>query len=185
MNWLDILLTVLAIVFVAEGLRRGFTRLIIGIAATLLGLLLAAWFYGSAGAFLLPYVSSRAVANVAGFLIVFIGIQILGGLTGWLLSRVFKWTGFGWLDRLLGAAMGLFKTMLVGVVLVMVLMAFPMKAVPASVAESRLAPYLIEASHVLAYLAPHELKEGFIATYKRVKKVWTGHSPDEQPKDSI
>jgi membrane protein required for colicin V production len=184
-NWLDIFLSILAAAFIFEGVRRGFSRLLIGLLATLAGLLMACWFYGSAGSFLSPYVSARAVANVAGFLLVFISIQLLGALLGWLLSRVFKWSGLGWLDRLLGAAVGLLKAVLVGIVLIMMLAAFPLKSVPASVAESKVAPYLIEASHVLVYLAPRELKSGFLSTYERIKHVWTAKPAGAPEKESI
>lgn len=174
MNWLDIFFLVILGLFVTQGVRRGFTRLAIGLAATLLGLLLASWFYGSAGSYFLPYLSSRALCNTVGFLLVFVGVQTIGGLLGWGLARLFKWTGLSWLDRILGALFGLIKATLVGIVLVMMLLAFPIKPVPDSVAESTVAPYLIEASRVIVYLAPRELKDGFLASYERVKKLWSG-----------
>ncbi|WP_321477793.1 CvpA family protein [uncultured Paludibaculum sp.] len=182
MNWLDIFFLVILGIFVAQGIRRGFTRLAIGLAATLLGLLLASWFYGSVGAYFEPYLSSRALCNIVGFLLVFVGVQAAGGLLGWGLSRLFKWTGLGLLDRLLGALFGFIKATLIGIVLVMMLLAFPIKPIPASVAESSIAPYLIEASHVVVYLAPRELKDGFLASYERVKKLWNGTRPDAEPK---
>ena len=80
MNWLDVLMAVLAAIFVLQGVRQGFTRLAIGLGATLLGIILASWMYGTAGAFLIPYVSSRSLANIAGFLIVFIAVQLAGAL---------------------------------------------------------------------------------------------------------
>lgn len=172
MNWLDFLLLFLAALFIAEGVRRGLTRQVIGLVSTVLGLLLASWFYGSAGSFLMPYVSSRSVANIAGFLLVFLAIQLLGHAVSWVLGRFYKWTGLSWMDRLLGGLFGFFKTMLVGIVLVMILLAFPLKPVPRSVSHSMLAPYLIEASHMLVYLCPHELKEGFLGSYDRVKELW-------------
>ncbi|MBI5281037.1 MAG: CvpA family protein [Candidatus Solibacter usitatus] len=184
MNWLDILLCVLLGLFVFQGVRQGFTRLAIGLAATVAGLLLAAWFYGAAGAFLIPYVSSKAIANIFGFLAVFIGTQIAGTLLGLLLAKLFKWSGLSWLDRLMGAVFGFIKTALVGMVLVMVILAFPVKPVPAAVAQSRIAPYLIEASHILAHLAPREFRDGFVSTYDRIKKLWSGREAGEPPKDS-
>lgn len=186
MNWLDALLLILLAMFVFEGVRQGFTRIVIGMAATVLGLLLAAWFYGTAAAFLSEYLSSRALANVAGFLLIFVGIQLLGAALGWLLATIFKWTGLSWLDRGLGALMGALKTALVGIVMVMILTAFPLKPVPDSIAHSKAAPYLIEASHVLVYLCPREVRDGFKATYERVRALWSGREKEaaQPPKDS-
>ena len=174
MNWLDILLCALAALFIYQGFRQGFTRLVIGLIATLLGLVLASWFYGVAGAFLIPYVSSRSIANIAGFLIVFVFVQLTGALLALLLSRIFKWSGLSWVDRGLGAVFGLLKATLVGIILIMAITAFPIRPIPTSVAESRIAPYLIEASHLLVYLCPNELKTGFLDTYDRIKKLWQG-----------
>jgi hypothetical protein len=43
---------------------------------------------------------------------------------------------------------------------------------PASVVNSRLAPYVVDAARVFAAMAPHELKEGFRKTYAQVKSAW-------------
>ena len=191
MNWLDIILLILLAAFVVEGVRQGFARLVIGMASTVLGLLLAAWFYGVAAAMLAPYLSSKAVANVGGFLMIFVGIQIAGALLGWGLATVFKWTGLSWLDRMMGALAGAVKTAIVGIVLVMILTAFPMKPVPDSIAHSKAAPYLIEASQILVYLCPRELRDGFTVTYDRVRELWSGRgvpalkTPVSLPKDRV
>lgn len=191
MNWLDVFLLILLAVFVFEGMRQGFARLAIGMASTLFGLLLAAWFYGTAAAFLAPYLSSKALANVGGFLLIFVGVQIAGGLLGWGLAALFKWTGLSWLDRAMGALLGAVKTALVGIVLVMILTAFPIQPVPDSIARSKSAPYLIEASHILVYLCPREVRDGFTATYDRVRDLWSGRGdPDRKkpaslPQDSV
>ena len=38
--------------------------------------------------------------------------------------------------------------------------------------NSRIAPYVVEASRMFAGVAPHELKEGFRRTYEQVKSAW-------------
>jgi hypothetical protein len=43
---------------------------------------------------------------------------------------------------------------------------------PDAIVESRVAPYVVDGSRVVAALAPHELKEGFRNTYSLVKKAW-------------
>lgn len=177
MNWLDFLLLIFLAAFIVEGVAKGFTRQIVGLVALLLGILMGIWFYGTAGSFLLPYVSKPAVAKLLGFLIVFVGIQILGGIAGWGLSKAMKATGLGWLDRTLGAGFGTLKAALVGVVLVMAITAFPFKPLPEAIAGSRIAPYLIDASHVLTYLAPRDLRDGFVETYEKLREFWIKHDP--------
>jgi membrane protein required for colicin V production len=180
-NWLDFVFLVFLVVFAFQGLAEGFSRLIVGLVATVAGLLIASWCYDVPASFLLPYVSSKAVANVLGFVLVFVLIQALGGMAGLVLSRVFRWTGLGWLDRLLGFAFGALKAVLVGVVLVLILTAFPIKPVPDSVAHSEVAPYLIDAAHVVTYLAPRELRQSFRETYDRIREFWRKEMPKEKP----
>jgi membrane protein required for colicin V production len=176
-NWFDIALLAVLALCVAEGVWKGFSRQVIGLIALLLGILLGVWFYGTAGAFLLPYVSKPAIAKLLGFLMVFVGTQILGGIAGWALSKAMKASGLGWLDRGLGAGFGVVKAALIGVVLVMAITAFPLKPLPDSVAGSRIAPYLIDASHVITYLAPRDLRDGFVETYQRLRDFWIQHDP--------
>jgi len=171
-NWLDFVFVILLAVYAFQGLAQGFSRIAVGLVATIAGLLIASWSYDLPAAWLLPYVSSKAVANVLGFVLIFVLLQLLGALAGLLLAKVFKWTGLGWLDRLLGFAFGAVKAVVVGIILVLVLTAFPIKPVPDSVAKSEVAPYLIDAAHALTYLAPRDLRDSFRETYDRVRDLW-------------
>lgn len=187
MNWLDFAFLLFLVIFAFQGFAEGFSRLIVGLVATIAGLLVASWCYDIPATWLLPYVSSKAVANVLGFALIFVLIQIVGGLAGKALSKIFKWTGLGWLDRLLGFAFGALKAVIVGIVLVLILTAFPIKPVPDSVAHSEVAPYLIDAAHAVTYLAPRELRQSFRETYDRIRDLWrkevSGHKRLETEKD--
>jgi membrane protein required for colicin V production len=171
-NWLDWLLAVIISASLLAGLARGFARTVVGFVAVLVGIVLGSWCYGVAGGWLREYVSHRAIANFIGFAIVFIAVVGAGTLAGFLLAKLFKWVGLGWLDRLMGAALGLVRGALFATVLVMVLCAFTRTPPPSSVAASRLAPYLIDAGGVLVAIAPRELKDGFDESQRRVKKMW-------------
>ncbi len=172
MNWLDVALALIIGGSVIAGLMRGFARVFVGIVAAILGLILAAWFYGTAGGFLTPYVSHKSIASLVGFLLVFCGVLLCGAVAAKLLGMAFRWVGLGWLDRLLGGALGLVRGVVVAVVVVMVLMAFTIEPPPRSVVESAIAPYVIDAAGVMAWLAPRELKDGFARSQERVRKAW-------------
>jgi membrane protein required for colicin V production len=173
MNWLDIVLVLLVLISLISALKKGFSREVVGLIAAIVGLLCGLWFYGSVGGFLRPYVSSPAIANFCGFFLVFCGILILGAIVGALLSKLLKVAGLSWFDRVLGASFGLVRGLLLAIALVLAIVAFtPGEKPPRSVIRSRLAPYLIDASHVVANLAPRELREGFKKHYDRVKSIW-------------
>ncbi len=180
MNWYDWFLLILAVIFVIEGVTKGLTRVVIGLGATLLGLFLAAWFYPTAAELVLPYVSHPSLAKFLGFLLVFVLVQLLGALVAWALTKLWKVTLLTWLDRLLGGCFGLFKAALIGVVLTMVLMAFPRVPVPLSIGNSRLAPYLIEASHVLTAAGSPGNEAGLRRHLRTGEEVLDGTLPRRQ-----
>jgi membrane protein required for colicin V production len=178
MNWLDILLLVILVWCVFTSFRKGLTREIVGLASVVLALLLGIWFYGTAGSLVAPYVSSRGVANLAGFLIVFAAVLLAGALVNVILGKFLRVTGLSIADHALGAVFGLVRAALIAVALVMGIMAFsPEGRPPAAVVNSRLSPYVASASRVFAAAAPHELKEGFRRTYGEVRSAWR-HAAD-------
>jgi membrane protein required for colicin V production len=172
LNWLDVVLLLIFGLSVVGGIAKGFARLVVGFVAAILGFLCGLWFYGSAGGFLLPYVSHKGIANFIGFLLIFLGVVLLGALVGRLLGMMLKWAGLSWLDRLLGGVFGLLRGLVFAIALVLALLAFTPKPPPRSVVESRMAPYVIEAANLCANLAPREVREGAVESYEKVKEAW-------------
>ncbi len=182
LNWLDIVFAILLIASVVEGLKKGLTRTAIGLASVLVGLACALWFYGTVGAFFGTHVV-RSWANVLGFLIVFVGLILLGALLAALIAKLLKLAHLSWLDRLLGGAFGVLRGALVCAVIVAVMMAFSPKPPPGSVARSRLAPYVMGTARIVVYAAPHEFSEGFHRSYEKLRALWEDvtHKKDEKP----
>jgi membrane protein required for colicin V production len=172
-NWLDIVLVLILSLSVFGGLVNGFAKVGIGLIATVLGLFCGLWFYGTAGSFLLPYVSHKGIANFIGFVLVFFGILLMGALASKLIGLLFRWTGLTWLDRLLGGAFGVLRGVVIGVALVLALMAFSPEPPPRSVVESHVAPYVIDAANICTGFAPREVKDGVRTSYERIKQAWS------------
>lgn len=172
MNWIDGLLILVVAFSVLSGFAAGFARVGVGFTATILGIFLGFWCYGIVGAYVLDYVSSRAIANLVGFFAIFIGVALLGAIVGSILARFFKWIGLSWFDRLLGAAFGAVRGIVIAAALVTVLLAFAPSPPPRSVTDSKLLPYVAEASGFLAALTPHEIKDAFRDTKEKAHKAW-------------
>ncbi|MBK9168156.1 MAG: CvpA family protein [Bryobacterales bacterium] len=134
------------------------------------------WLHGWAGSFVAPYVSSKSVAHLCGFLIVLFGALAAGALVNFVIGKVIRVAGVSWLDRLLGAGFGFVRAVLVAVALVMALVAFAPGASaggpPGAVVNSRLAPYVIDAARVLVAMAPRELNDEFQNRYAQVRRLW-------------
>ncbi len=181
MNWLDYLLIAILLLSVVMSARKGFSREIIGLAAAVFALVLGMWFYGLAGSFLQPYVSSARMANLLGFLLVFFGVILLGWMAGWVVNRFLRTVGLSFFDRLLGAGFGLVRGLMIAISLLTAYMAFgpqiDSKTVSGSVLHSRIAPYVLDASHVAVAIAPMELKSSFAKQYAQVKTILEKNAP--------
>jgi membrane protein required for colicin V production len=173
LNWIDLLLLVVIGASVLTGLAAGFARVGVGFVAMIVGLFCGFWFYGIVAAYVLDYVSSRAIANLIGFFVIFSVVLVIGAIVGRILAKFFKWAGLSWLDRLLGGTFGLVRGFVIAAGMVTVLLAFSPAPPPASVVDSRLLPYVITVSGIFAALTPREIKDAFAATKDKVKADWS------------
>ena len=174
MNWLDFVLALILIASGVAGLRRGFSRQIIGLISGVLALLLGIWFYGTVGFYLLPYASSRTLANAGGFAVVFCGVLLLGALASFVAGRFLKVTVLSIVDHLLGAGFGLLRGLVFAIAIILGVMAFSRgDKPPEAIVHSRMAPYIVDAARTVVSMAPRDLKEGFRRTYAQVKAAWS------------
>lgn len=172
MNWLDALFVLIVVYSLARGIARGIARELLGLGALVLGLLCGFWFYPVAGAYLGSWIHSHAVANLAGFLLIFFACLLLGGLAGTLIAKLLRLVKLSWLDRLLGAAFGVVRGVLLCAVLVLVALGFAAKGPPRAVVNSLLAPYVVDAARWMVAAAPHDLKNAFEETYEKTRRIW-------------
>lgn len=181
MNWLDYVLAAILLCSVIMSARKGFSREIIGLAAALFALVLGMWFYGLAGSFVQPYVSSTRVANLLGFLLVVFAVLLGGAMIGWIVNRFLRTIGLSFFDRVLGAAFGFVRGLLVAMALLTAFMAFGPNvasgSASSSVIHSRIAPWVLSASHAFVAIAPMELKSSFSQQYAQVKSALEKNSP--------
>jgi membrane protein required for colicin V production len=185
-NWLDYFLLAVLLTSALLSARKGFSREIVGLAAALGALVLGMWFYGLAGSFLIPYVKSARVANLIGFLLVVFAVLLLGWMLGWIVSRFLRTVGLSFFDHLLGAAFGLVRGLLIAIALLTAYMAFGPEidsktvsagSVDRAVLNSRIAPYVLDASHAFVAIAPMELKSSFQKQYAQVKSLLVTNAP--------
>jgi len=176
MNWLDMMLIAILAVSIVASFAKGFTREVIGLVAAVAALLCGSWFYRIAGDVVRPWVGSREVANLCGFLLIVAAVIVLGWLVSLLVSKMMKAVGLSWLDRLLGLAFGVARGVIVCVAVITAIVAFApgadAKTPPQAVVQSTVAPYIIDAAHVLTLAASKELRDGFARRYEQVKRMW-------------
>jgi len=172
LSLLDLLLAVIVGGSVVFGFLAGFARAGVSFLAAIAGVLFGFWFYGIPADFIHRYVGSQTFSNIAGFLVVFFVCVIFGALLGKVLAKLLKWTGLSWLDRLMGAGFGLVRGVVAAVAFVSILLAFTPKPVPNWMTGSLLLPYAIDASNIVATLAPRALKNSVREKVNEVHQLW-------------
>jgi len=153
MNWLDIVIIVVAVLLGLAGLRQGIIKTVFGIAGLIVGIVLAGRYYDELAALLSS--SGATWANIAAYAIILIATLIVAGVVGSLVAKLVHLVLLGWLDRLVGCVLGVFiGGLLCAAVLAIVVKYYP--GTEAVISQSGLAKFLMEGFPLLLALLPGE-----------------------------
>lgn len=181
MNWADAAIVVVVLLSVLLAAGQGFFFEIFSLAGTVIGYLLAAWGYTRVAPLIEPYVKTPWVANIAAFLLIFLAVTLLASAVGRVVRATMKEVGLRWFDRLLGAAFGFVRGLLVVMVIALALASFAPNS-PA-LANSRVAPYLLVVARAAVWLAPTQVRMQFRAGMDTLSGLKNG-KPSGDKKDS-
>jgi membrane protein required for colicin V production len=170
---LDFILLAIVAWNVITGFMAGLARVGIGLAATLLGILLGFWFYYIPARFFREYLGSGAASNLLGFFVVFAVFVFAGAVIARLASRALKLVGLSFLDRLGGAAFGALRGAVIAVAVVTVITAFSPAPPPRFIVQSRVMPYAARAARVMSWIAPRSIKDAYRETLDKLHRIWT------------
>jgi membrane protein required for colicin V production len=155
MNWLSIVIIVVALVLGFIGLRNGIIKTAFGIAGLIVGIALAGRYYGGLAALLSP--AQAAWASIAAYAIILIATCVAAGVLGWFVAKVVHLTLLGWLDRLIGFILGIF----IGSLLCAAILAIVARYDPGMetvIAQSAVARFLMAGFPLLLALLPEEFE---------------------------
>ncbi len=153
MNWLDIVIIVVAVLMGIVGLRQGIIKTVFGIGGLIGGIVLAGRYYGGLAAILSP--SGATWANIAAYAIILIATLVVAGVVGWLVAKLVHLVLLGWLDRLVGCILGVvIGSLLCAAVLAIVGKYYP--GAEAVIGQSGLARFLMGGFPLLLALLPEE-----------------------------
>jgi membrane protein required for colicin V production len=169
-TFLDFLFAVIILVSTVFALMKGLVREVISLVALIGGFTLAVLYYRVPAGWLAEFSRTESVADLLGFLIIFIGFILLGAIAAFLVNRFVKAASLKWIDRLLGAIFGLLRGWVISSILVVALIAFPVRE--NLMARSFLAPFLLAGARTAVLMVPQGLKEKFTEQYKKVLQNW-------------
>jgi membrane protein required for colicin V production len=168
---LDFLFALIILVSTIFALTKGFVREIISLVALIGGFALAALFYPVPAARLVEFSRTDSIANLLGFLIIFLGCILAGAIISFVVNRFLKAASLKWVDRLLGGVFGLLRGWAVCSIMVIAVVAFPVHE--NIMARSFLAPYLLTGARTAVILVPKTLKEKFNEQYQKILQTWS------------
>lgn len=155
-DWVIVAVVVLsAIVTASEGFFHG----AFAMAGLVVGYMVAAWQYKRVAALFAPHLSSPWLGEIAGFLIIFLGVLLLSGVLGRITRWLVREVGLGLFDRGMGALLGAVRGTLVVAIVLVGMTAFAPGA--EWVSRSALAPYFLVLGRAAVWVAPSELRARF------------------------
>jgi membrane protein required for colicin V production len=164
MNWLDIVIIVVAVFLGIVGLRQGIIKTVFGIAGLIGGIVLAGRYYDDLAALLSP--SGATWVKIAAYVIILIATLVVAGAVGRFVAKLIRLVLLEWLDKLVGFILGVF----IGGLLCAAILAIAMKYDPgteAAISQSGLARFLMGGFPLLLALLPKEfdfIRDFFVAT---------------------
>ena len=124
--------------------------------------------------------SSLLAFIIVAFFLVFVVVTILAGAIGRIVSWGVREAGLRWVDRVLGAAFGVVRGLLVVTVIVMATAAFAPNA--QWLRQSQTAPYFLVIGRGASWLAPAEVRnrvrEGMDLLHSGKQKIEESKKPD-------
>src|SRR5436309_5086468 len=91
-EWTILDFSFLLIILISTGfaLTKGLMREIISLVSLIGGFLLAAFYYSRAGALFVELTRTEAIANLFGFLVIFLGAMLAGAIAAYVINRLVK-----------------------------------------------------------------------------------------------
>ena len=119
MQVLDIIISILLVIGLIGGLTKGVVKQIASLAGLIAGILIGKALYMPVGDWLVAVLgSSLETSRVVAFIAILIIVPLLFSIMGWLIAKILHAISLGWLNRLLGAVVGVAKyALLAGIII--------------------------------------------------------------------
>jgi membrane protein required for colicin V production len=169
-TFLDLIFVAIILVSTIFALRKGLAREVISLVALFGGFLLAALYYPLVARWFLNVAKTEAVADLIGFVTIFVACLLIGAVAAFIVNRLIKMASLEWIDRLMGAIFGFLRGWAVASILALALIAFPVRQ--DTLARSMFAPYLLAGARAAVLLVPRELRLKFNEEYHKILETW-------------
>ncbi|WP_319408354.1 CvpA family protein [uncultured Desulfosarcina sp.] len=178
MNMADAAILIFWLVCLIRGIFRGPVNELFSIAGVLAGLLVAAFSYPLVSRVLSGWIDSSPMRDLTCFLTIFGCMCLLMTVSGVIATYLLHLRRSGWINRTLGAGLGLLKAMLAVAVLLVPLVSFLPKH-STWISGSVIFPFENHLSEKMVHVLPSAIHEAFSSHIGDYKQSWRrngGHS---------
>jgi membrane protein required for colicin V production len=153
----DWALVAVVVVSALMAFRRGFIRVLFSLAGLIAGILVASWNYLRLGEWMHRWITSLPTAQILAFLAILLAVWFCFAAVAGIVRSAVKAVGLGFADRMLGAAFGAARGVLLGIAAMMALTAFAPDS--SWTKSSVLAPYFLAGAHEVSFVVPQHFGE--------------------------
>ena len=129
MHTFDIIILIIISIFVIIGIKRGFIVEVFRLFAMIGGFVIAFIYYKDISHFIPLSKIPLQVLNGIAFVLLYIATAVGLLCIGWGLKKLIHFSLLGWIDRLLGACVGICKALLIAWVACLSISSFPLKRI--------------------------------------------------------
>lgn len=120
-HWVDYVIIVMVGLSVITGLMRGFVKEVIALGIWIIAIWIGFTYSPVLSASLKPYIPDNSLRGILSFVVLLLGVIVVGGLLNMLLSLILTRSGLKGTDRLLGMGFGFVRgtfivALLIGVI---------------------------------------------------------------------
>ena len=153
MNWLDIVIVIIAGLFGVKGLFKGAIKAAFDLAGLIVGIFLAGRCYQALADVFSP--GGSGWVAIAAYALILVATIVVASVIGLIVSKLIHVTMLGWLDRLIGFFLGVgMGSMLCVAALAIIIKYLP--SIDVIIAQAEVARFLMERFPLLLALLPEE-----------------------------
>lgn len=119
MTWFDYTVIIIAVWSILLGWWRGFVYEVLSLLGWVAAYAVARWQAVNLAALMPAELGIEAIKVTVAFVLLFVATLIVSGIAVWLLLKLIKLTGLGWIDGLFGSLFGMLRGMLLMLMLVL------------------------------------------------------------------
>ncbi len=163
MNYIDIIIIVITIIFAVRGWKRGFVYELFGMSIILIGLVTAFIFFKPVSNIINQFINNRDLSLVVAFIVVFVGVAISLTIIRNIISGFIENLNITDIDSILGLVFSVLKVFLIMAFILLIIDKYSFFGIENHIRSSIFYPVIKKVFYAVISILPEGVKN-FIST---------------------